>query len=91
MQKRIAEVNHSQANIQQTSSQQAETLRDAMEFQQAALSESLNDQVRYAEALSEEVGKTISMFTLVNVLFLPFGFFSQLRPLALVISYRTVI
>jgi hypothetical protein len=56
--------------------------------------ESLNDQVRYAEAPSEEVewqGKTISTFTLVNVLFLQFGFFSQLRPLALVISYRTVV
>ncbi|KAA8912326.1 hypothetical protein FN846DRAFT_324757 [Sphaerosporella brunnea] len=40
----------------------------------------LNQQLKYAEALNDEVayqGKTISMFTAINVLFLPLGFFAQ--------------
>jgi hypothetical protein len=40
----------------------------------------LQQQLQFAEALNDEVayqGKALSMFTAINVLFLPLGFFSQ--------------
>lgn len=44
------------------------------------LQQTIQEQIRYAEALNDEVtyqGKSISAFTALNVFFLPLGFFSQ--------------
>ncbi|KAF8247336.1 hypothetical protein K440DRAFT_305690 [Wilcoxina mikolae CBS 423.85] len=49
-------------------------------MQQKAIKETVQEQLRNAEILGDEItyqGKTLSMFTAVNVLFLPLGFFSQ--------------
>lgn len=48
--------------------------------EQEVIKETVKEQLRNAELLGDEIttqGKTLSMFTAVNVLFLPLGFFSQ--------------
>ncbi|KAI5788996.1 hypothetical protein EDC01DRAFT_728827 [Geopyxis carbonaria] len=53
---------------------------NTLEKQTTALKGAISEQTAQAEQLTEEIawqGKTLSAFTIVNVIFLPLGFFSQ--------------
>ncbi|CCX14991.1 Protein of unknown function [Pyronema omphalodes CBS 100304] len=60
--------------------EQAKVLKTTLEDSNVVTKEVAKEQMKYAEALNDEIayqGKSISAFTALNVLFLPLGFFAQ--------------